>query len=63
MIERRGVQLPDTGGERIVEVGVECLGDGRLYTVAREVRQSADRGGAELGELIVRAAAVRHFLG
>ena len=37
--------------------------DGEHCEVAREVRRSADRGGAELGELIVRAAAVRHFLG
>src|SRR5438445_93763 len=42
---------------------VGAVPDEEHREVAREVRRSADRGGAELGELIVRAAAVRHFLG
>ena len=42
---------------------VGAVSDEEHREVAREVRRSADRGGAELGELIVRAAAVRHFLG
>jgi hypothetical protein len=31
--------------------------------LARGVRRAVESGGAPLGELIVRAAAVRHFLG
>lgn len=40
-----------------------AAGDGEHHELARAARRSLDSGGAQLTELIVRAAALRHFLG
>jgi hypothetical protein len=37
--------------------------DAEHVEISREVRRIAQAGGAQMTELIVRAAALRHFLG
>jgi phosphoenolpyruvate carboxylase len=48
--------------ERALRLG-EVEPDGEHREIARAARRISNSGGSQLTELIVRAAAVRHFLG